>query len=72
MKRLFWMVTLMTAFVFTMDAQNNYARLWSKVQKAEKEGKPQTAAGYLKELEEKLNSNWHMNLSKKELDLAEH
>ena len=53
MKRLFWMVTLMTAFVFTMDAQNNYARLWSKVQKAEKEGKPQTAAGYLKELEEK-------------------
>lgn len=53
MKRLLWTVALMTAFVFCMDAQNNYARLWSKVQKAEKEGKPQTAAGYLKELEEK-------------------
>ena len=36
-----------------MSAQNNYSRLWSKVQKAEKEGKPQTAAGYLRELEEK-------------------
>ena len=52
MKRLLWTVALLTAFVFTMNAQNNYARLWSKVQKAEKEGKPQTAAGYLKELEE--------------------
>ena len=51
MKRLLWTVALLTAFVFTMDAQNNYSRLWSKVQKAEKEGKPQTAAGYLRELE---------------------
>ena len=53
MKRLLWTVALLTAFVFTMDAQNNYSRLWSKVQKAEKEGKPQTAAGYLRELEQK-------------------
>ncbi len=53
MKRLLWTVALLTAFVFTMNAQNNYSRLWSKVQKAEKEGKPQTAAGYLRELEEK-------------------
>ena len=53
MKRLLWTVAFMTAFVFTMNAQNNYSRLWSKVQKAEKEGKPQTAAGYLRELEEK-------------------
>ena len=53
MKRMLWVVALMTTFVFTMNAQNNYSRLWSKVQKAEKEGKPQTAAGYLRELEEK-------------------
>ena len=53
MKRLLWTVALLTAFVCTMNAQNNYSRLWSKVQKAEKEGKPQTAAGYLRELEEK-------------------
>ena len=53
MKRLLWTVALMTAFVFTMNAQNNYSRLWSKVKAAEKEGKPQTAAGYLRELEEK-------------------
>ena len=53
MKRLLWTVALMTAFVFTMNAQNNYSRLWSKVKTAEKEGKPQTAAGYLRELEEK-------------------
>ena len=53
MKRLLWTVAMLTAFVFTMNAQNNYSRLWSKVQKAEKEGKPQTAAGYLRELEEK-------------------
>ena len=53
MKRLLWTVALLTTFVFSMDAQNNYSRLWSKVQKAEKEGKPQTAAGYLRELEQK-------------------
>jgi len=53
MKRLLWTVAFLTAFVFSMDAQNNYSRLWSKVQKAEKEGKPQTAAGYLRELEQK-------------------
>ena len=53
MKRLLCAVAMLTAFVFTMNAQNNYSRLWSKVQKAEKEGKPQTAAGYLRELEEK-------------------
>ena len=53
MKRLLWTVALLTAFVFTMNAQNKYSSLWSKVQKAEKEGKPQTAAGYLRELEEK-------------------
>ncbi len=53
MKRLLWTVALLTAFVFTMDAQNNYSRLWSKVRQAEKEGKPQTAAGYLRELEAK-------------------
>ena len=53
MKRLLWTVAMLTAFVFTMNAQNNYSRLWSKVQKAEKEGKPQTAAGYLRELEAK-------------------
>ena len=56
MKRTFWLVALLTAFSFTMNAQNHYSsysRLWSKVQKAEKEGKPQTAAGYLRELEEK-------------------
>ena len=53
MKRLLMLAALLTAFVFTMDAQNNYSRLWSKVRQAEKEGKPQTAAGYLRELEEK-------------------
>ena len=54
MKRLLWTVALMTFFVLPMNAQNNnYSRLWSKVRQAEKEGKPQTAAGYLKELEEK-------------------
>ena len=52
MKRLLWTVALLATFVFSMNAQNNnYSRLWSKVQKAEKEGKPQTAAGYLRELE---------------------
>ena len=49
MKRLLWTVALLTTFVFSMDAQNNYSRLWSKVRQAEKEGKPQTAAGYLRE-----------------------
>ena len=54
MKRLLWTVALLTTLVFSMEAQNNnYSRLWSKVQKAEKEGKPQTAAGYLRELEQK-------------------
>ena len=53
MKRLLWTVALLATVVFTMDAQTTYSRLWSKVQKAEKEGKPQTAAGYLKELEQK-------------------
>ena len=53
MKRLLMLAALLTAFAFTMDAQNNYSRLWSKVRQAEKEGKPQTAAGYLRELEEK-------------------
>ena len=54
MKRLLWTVALLATFVFSMNAQNNnYSRLWSKVQKAEKEGKPQTAAGYLRELEQK-------------------
>ena len=54
MKRLLWTVALVTFFVLPMNAQNNnYSRLWSKVRQAEKEGKPQTAAGYLKELEEK-------------------
>ena len=54
MKRLLWTVALMTFFVLPMNAQNNnYSRLWSKVRQAEKEGKPQTAAGYLKDLEEK-------------------
>ena len=53
MKRLLCLAALLAAFVCTMNAQNNYSRLWSKVQKAEKEGKPQTAAGYLRELEQK-------------------
>ena len=53
MKRLLWTVALLATVVCTMDAQTTYSRLWSKVQKAEKEGKPQTAAGYLKELEQK-------------------
>ncbi|MCR5710782.1 MAG: hypothetical protein K6G79_09920 [Bacteroidales bacterium] len=53
MKRLLFMVAFAAAFVCTMNAQNNYSRLWSKVKAAEKEGKPQTAAGYLRELEEK-------------------
>ena len=54
MKRLLWTVAMLTLFVLPMNAQyNNYSRLWSKVRQAEKEGKPQTAAGYLKELEEK-------------------
>ena len=53
MKRLLWTVAMLATIVFSMDAQNNYSRLWSKVQKAEKEGKPQTAAGYLRELEQK-------------------
>ena len=53
MKRTILAVAMLTAFAFTMSAQNNYSRLWAKVQKAEKEGKPQTAAGYLRELEEK-------------------
>ena len=52
MKRLLWTVTMLATIVFSMDAQN-YSRLWTKVQKAEKEGKPQTAAGYLRELEQK-------------------
>jgi hypothetical protein len=52
MKRLLWTVAMLATIVFSMDAQN-YSRLWSKVQKAEKEGKPQTAAGYLRELEQK-------------------
>ena len=52
MKRLLWTVALLTTFVCSMDAQN-YSRLWTKVEKAEKEGKPQTAAGYLRELEQK-------------------
>ena len=53
MKRTIMLVALLTAFSFTMNAQNNYSRFWSKIQKAEKEGKPQTAAGYLRELEAK-------------------
>lgn len=53
MKRMILAAAMLTAFVFTMNAQNNYSRLWSKVKQAEKEGKPQTAAGYLRELEEK-------------------
>ena len=53
MKRMLLAAAMLTAFVFTMNAQNNYSRLWTKVRKAEKEGKPQTAAGYLRELEEK-------------------
>ena len=53
MKRLLLAAALLTAFVFSMNAQNNYSRLWAKVKQAEKEGKPQTAAGYLRELEEK-------------------
>ena len=53
MKRLLWTVALLATVVFTMDAQTPYSRLWSKVQKAEKEGKPQTAANYLRELEQK-------------------
>lgn len=58
MKRLLWAVAMLTLFVFPMNAQNNnYSRLWSKVRQAEKEGKPQTAAGYLKELEEKTIRN---------------
>lgn len=51
MKRLFWTVALLTAAVFSLNAQNSYSALWSKVRKAEKEGKPQTAASYLRELE---------------------
>lgn len=53
MKRLLCAVVLLTAFVTTMYSQNNYSRLWSKVEKADKAGKPQTAAGILRELEEK-------------------
>ncbi|MBR6423961.1 MAG: hypothetical protein IKS47_04705 [Bacteroidales bacterium] len=53
MKRLLLAAAMLTAFVFTMSAQNNYSRLWAKVRQAEKEGKPQTAAGLLRELEEK-------------------
>ena len=53
MKQTIWLVALLTCFSLSMSAQNNYSRLWSKVQKAEKEGKPQTAAGYLRELEQK-------------------
>ena len=53
MKRMILAVAMLTAFVFTMSAQNNYSRLWAKVRQAEKEGKPQTAATYLRELEEK-------------------
>ena len=52
MKRLLWTVALLATVFCSMDAQN-YSRLWTKVHKAEKEGKPQTAAGYLKELEQK-------------------
>lgn len=36
-----------------MKATDIYSSLWAKVEKAGKEGKPQTAAGYLKELEAK-------------------
>ena len=53
MKRLICVAMLLAAFVGSMNAQTNYSRLWSKVEKAKKEGKPQTAAGYLRELEEK-------------------
>ncbi|MBR1538317.1 MAG: hypothetical protein IJ636_02290, partial [Bacteroidales bacterium] len=58
MKRLLWTVAMLTLFVMPMNALNdNYSRLWSKVRQAEKEGKPQTAAGYLKELEQKTIRN---------------
>ena len=53
MKRLFWTVAVATFFVMPMNAQNAYSRLWSQVRQAEKAGKPQTAAGYLRELEQK-------------------
>ena len=54
MKRLLCTAVLLGAVIFAMNAQNDiYSQLWSKVRKAEKEGKPQTAAGYLRELEEK-------------------
>lgn len=36
-----------------MNAADIYSSLWAKVEKAEKEGKPQTAADYLKQLEAK-------------------
>ena len=53
MKQTIWLVALLTVFSLPMNAQNNYSRLWAKVQKAQKEGRPQTAAACLRELEEK-------------------
>ena len=51
MKRLFCTAVLLAAAVFSVNAQTPYAQLWTKVRKADKAGKPQTAAGYLRELE---------------------
>lgn len=53
MKRIISLVAILTIFSFSMEAGTPYAKLWNKVQRAEKAGKPQTAATYLRQLEEK-------------------
>lgn len=56
MKRILLALALVIPILNTMNAQisnvNTSAALWAKVEKAGKEGKPQTAAGYLRELEQ--------------------
>lgn len=53
MKRIISLVALLTIFSISMEAGTPYTNLWKKVQRAEKAGKPQTAAAYLRQLEEK-------------------
>lgn len=55
MKRLTLLLTFVFSLVVTINAQtmndNQYSGLWEKVAKAEKDGKPQTAVTYLKQIE---------------------
>ncbi|MBQ0024279.1 MAG: hypothetical protein KBT00_00950 [Bacteroidales bacterium] len=52
MKRIIILVSLLALSITNMQSQNTDKALWRKVAKAQEAGKPQTAAGYLKELEQ--------------------